>query len=256
MTNAALFSNPDQASLYSLHRPRYPPELFAAVVARCGERSLAVDIATGSGQAATALAGHFDRVIAQDGSTAQLAHANRQRSNVEYQQADAHSTGLPDHCADLVTVAQALHWFDCPRFYREVRRVLRPGGCFAAWTYALPTLWHEGHPANAVLWQLFDGVLSSYWAAGRKHVEAAYVGVEPVTGADFGSVERLTFDSTRTASVDDVVRAPHTVAVAAFKAARTVHASSSTWLLHLPAPCMPLADAGPHAWLPSGCRLA
>jgi ubiquinone/menaquinone biosynthesis C-methylase UbiE len=211
MTNAALFSKPDQASLYSLHRPTYPRELYAAIVARCSQRSLAVDIATGSGQAATALAGHFDRVIAQDGSTAQLEHADRQHSNIEYQQADAHSTGLPDHCADLVTVAQALHWFDCPRFYREVRRVLRPGGCFAAWTYALPMLCHEGHPANAVLWQLFDGVLGPYWAAGRKHVEAGYVGSEPVAGQDFGSVERLTFDSTRTARVDDVVRALHTL---------------------------------------------
>jgi ubiquinone/menaquinone biosynthesis C-methylase UbiE len=55
-------------------------------------------------------AGQFEKVIAQDGSEQQLQHADRQYANVEYQQADAHSTGLPDHCADLVTVAQALHW--------------------------------------------------------------------------------------------------------------------------------------------------
>jgi ubiquinone/menaquinone biosynthesis C-methylase UbiE len=55
-------------------------------------------------------AGHFEKVIAQDGSEQQLQHADRQHPNVEYQQADAHSTGLPDDCADLVTVAQALHW--------------------------------------------------------------------------------------------------------------------------------------------------
>jgi ubiquinone/menaquinone biosynthesis C-methylase UbiE len=53
---------------------------------------------------------HFETVIAQDGSAEQLQHADRQHANIQYQQADAHSMGLPDHCADLVTVAQALHW--------------------------------------------------------------------------------------------------------------------------------------------------
>lgn len=55
-------------------------------------------------------AGYFNKVVALDGSAQQLQHADRQHANVEYQQADAHSTGLPDACADLVTVAQALHW--------------------------------------------------------------------------------------------------------------------------------------------------
>lgn len=86
-----------------------------------------------------------------------------------------------------------------------MRRVLKPGGCFAAWTYGLPTLCHKEHPANAVLWGLFDGVLGSYWAAGRRHVEAAYIGIEPVAGMDFGSVQRLSLDTAKTACVDDVV---------------------------------------------------
>lgn len=93
-----------------------------------------------------------------------------------------------------------------PQFYREVRRILKTGGCFAAWTYGLPTLCHKGHPANAVLWELFDGVLGSYWAEGRKHVEAAYRGIEPVQGQDFTHVERLTFHTSRMARVGDLVR--------------------------------------------------
>jgi SAM-dependent methyltransferase len=95
--------------------------------------------------------------------------------------------------------------FDHPTFYREVRRVLKPDGCLAAWTYGLPTLCNKEHPANTVLWGLYDDVLGSYWAAGRRHVEAAYIGIEPVMGTDFGSVKRLSFDTTRTACVDDVV---------------------------------------------------
>lgn len=72
-------------------------------------RLLAVDVATGSGQAAVDLAKHFQRVIALDESAAQLRFA-MQAPNMEYRRADAHATGLPDNYADLVTAASALHW--------------------------------------------------------------------------------------------------------------------------------------------------
>lgn len=84
--------------------------------------------------------------------------------------------------------------------------MLKPGGCFAAWMYGLPTLCHKGHPANEVMWHLYDTVLGGHWAAGRKHVEAEYVGIEPVIGQDFSTVERFSFETTRTAHVNDVVR--------------------------------------------------
>jgi spermidine synthase len=96
--------------------------------------------------------------------------------------------------------------FDHPKFYTEVRRVLKPDGCLAAWTYGLPTLVKKGHPANNVLRHLFDGVLGPYWAAGRKHVEDQYAGIAPVQGQDFESVERLSFDSKIQTTVDDLVR--------------------------------------------------
>lgn len=56
----------------------------------------------------------YSRVIAQDGSEEQLKNAVKM-PNIEYQHADAHQTGLSDHCADLITVAQALHWCVCTR---------------------------------------------------------------------------------------------------------------------------------------------
>jgi ubiquinone/menaquinone biosynthesis C-methylase UbiE len=107
---ARLFDNHQQAAAYSRHRPTYPPALYDAVLGATRGRDLAVDIGTGSGQAAVVLAEHFQRVVAQDGSAAQLQHANRERENVTYEQADACATGLTNQCADLVTVAQALHW--------------------------------------------------------------------------------------------------------------------------------------------------
>lgn len=108
-----------------------------------------------------------------------------------------------DRCAGRLHAAAR---FDFPRFYKEVRRVLKIGGCFATWMYGLPTLCHKGHPANEVMWHLYDTVLGGHWAAGRKHVEAEYVGIEPVVGQDFNSVQRLSFETTRTARVNDVVR--------------------------------------------------
>jgi hypothetical protein len=56
-----------------------------------------------------------------------------------------------------------------------------------------------------VLWQLYDGVLGPYWAAGRKHVEEGYAGIAPVPGQDFASVERLSFDVRNQGTFDDVV---------------------------------------------------
>jgi SAM-dependent methyltransferase len=105
------------------------------------------DCGTGNGQAARALAEHFHRVHATDLSAEQIAQAEID-PRIDYRAAPAEASGLPGHSCDLVTVAQALHWFCGDAFYAEVRRVLKPGGVFAAWTY---TLLH-GEPAlNAVV---------------------------------------------------------------------------------------------------------
>ena len=51
--------------------------------------------------------------------------------------ASAEHSGLSDHSADLITVAQAIHWFNFDVFYAEVRRVLKPKGCLAVIGYGL-----------------------------------------------------------------------------------------------------------------------
>lgn len=114
------------AKAYAACRPTYPTGLIEYLASLCAARKLAWDAGTGSGQAAVRLAAHFERVLATDASPEQIGHAQAHQ-RVEYRLALAHDSGLPSHSADLVTVAQALHWFDLPRFYAEVRRVLRPG---------------------------------------------------------------------------------------------------------------------------------
>jgi SAM-dependent methyltransferase len=159
------------AGAYAEHRPRYPDRLFAWLAELPAGRELAWDCATGSGQAAVGLADHFDRVIATDASEAQIAAAVA-HPRVEYRVAPAESSGLASDSADLVAVGQALHWFDRPAFYAEARRVLRPDGVVAAWTYGHSFL---GDPrADAALRRFYSETVGPDWPPERALVDAGY----------------------------------------------------------------------------------
>jgi len=128
---------------------------------------LAWDCATGNGQAAVELGEVFDRVIATDASEKQVANAE-QRPRVEYRVAAAETSGLEAGTVDLITVAQALHWFDLEKFYAEARRVLKPLGVLAAWAYKLATV----TPAiDAVVNHYYSDVVGLYWPPERVLVE-------------------------------------------------------------------------------------
>jgi SAM-dependent methyltransferase len=159
------------AGSYADFRPGYPPELFAWLAAQCAGHELAWDCGAGSGQASVALAAHFARVHATDASADQVAHVEPHPC-VEYRVAPAEQSGLPDRSADLVTVAQALHWFDLPAFYAEVRRALKPGGVIAAWTYGVHVT--EGDDVNAVVRHFYEHVVGPCWPPERRHVENGY----------------------------------------------------------------------------------
>ena len=130
----------DAAASYATFRPRYPAALFDFVATLPIRRGTVWDCATGNGQAAIPLAEHFDRVIATDASADQIAHAEP-HPRVSYRVALADASGLEvASSVDLVTVAQALHWFPLDRFFGEVRRVLVPDGVLAVWCYTRPLL--------------------------------------------------------------------------------------------------------------------
>ena len=122
------------AGAYALRRPSYPDQLFAYLAGLTRDHDLAWDCAAGSGQASVPLARYFQKVIATDLSAAMLAQAPP-HSAIEYRVALADESELDPGCADLVTVAQALHWLQLDTFYREVDRVLKPAGVLAVWTY-------------------------------------------------------------------------------------------------------------------------
>lgn len=155
---------------YRAFRPDYPPELFAFLASVAPRRDLVWDCGTGNGQAAVALAEYFARVAATDASAEQIRNAEP-HPRVEYVVAPAEQCPLPNHSADLVTVAQALHWFDLDRFYAEVRRVCRPSGLLAVWTYDFHSV---NDPIDAVLDRLQKQFVRPYWPAERALVDAGY----------------------------------------------------------------------------------
>lgn len=159
-----------RAELYARARPTYPAALFTDLAVLAPATGSVWDCGTGNGQAAVGLAACFGRVIATDPSTAQLAQAER-HPRVEYRVASEAASGLPAASVDLVTAAQAAHWFDQARFHAEVRRVLRPGGMLAIWCYSLC----EVAPGiDRTLSRFYRETVGPYWPAGRAHVEDGY----------------------------------------------------------------------------------
>jgi len=159
------------AAQYAQSRPTYPDALFDWLLGISPGRALCWAVGAGNGQASVALAQRFEHVRATDLSAAQIAEA-APHERIAYAAAPADESGLPDGSADLVTVAQALHWFDLDPFYAEVKRVLKPGGVFAAWSYGV--LHVEGDAADALLQHFYWNVVGPHWPAERRHVENGY----------------------------------------------------------------------------------
>lgn len=156
---------------YAEFRPRYPSALFDFVTSVATRHGLAWDVGCGSGQATLDLAERFDRVIATDASEGQIARAPA-HPRIEWRVAAAERSGIAPATVDLVTVAQALHWFDLDAFHREVRRVLAPGGALAAWSYMSP---HVDDPAlDALFQEHMYGRLGPYWPPERRLIEEGY----------------------------------------------------------------------------------
>lgn len=159
-----------QAKTYAAFRPTYPEALYKFLFSHLNGRTAAWDCATGNGQVAQRLAGEFKSVYATDISQAQLDNAYKSE-NIFYSIAPAEKTEFENQQFDLITVAQALHWFDLPLFYEEVRRTLKQDGLLAVWGYSMLTV-------DAAIDPLFEDFyfneVGSYWDEARKLVEDKY----------------------------------------------------------------------------------
>ena len=156
---------------YAAYRPRYPEKLYQWLASVSPGTRLAWDAGTGNGQAAVALAAFFQRVIATDFSADQIREAAAD-PRVEYQVASVEKSGLADESVELITIAQALHWFNPEAFFAEARRVLVPGGVIAAWTYGV--VHGDDRPTDELLHQFYYDEMGPWWPENRKLVEAGY----------------------------------------------------------------------------------
>lgn len=162
-----------QAEIYVQYRPTYPKELYDYLASLTKDHVLAWDCGTGNGQSALQLAEFYENVYASDPSEQQIKNAIL-HSQINYRVESAEQTALEDQSVDLITVAQAIHWFDFDRFYAEVKRVLKSDGIIAVWAYSFPDISPELDP---IIRNFHDNVVGEFWQKENRMIENEYVDV-------------------------------------------------------------------------------
>ncbi|MGH2666328.1 class I SAM-dependent methyltransferase [Flavobacterium sp.] len=161
------------SSEYSKFRPSYPNDMIQEIVALVNTKDKALDVATGNGQVAAVLADFFQTVYATDISENQLLQAP-QIQNVIYKKMQAEYTDFDANQFDLITVAQAIHWFDFEDFYKETYRILKPDGIFAVLGYGF---FSANGDSDGILWHLYEDILGTYWYPERQYLTDRYQGI-------------------------------------------------------------------------------
>lgn len=162
------------SSDYLQYRPQYPAQLFDFIMNQSYNNDLAVDVGCGNGQATIELGNRFRSVIGFDPSRSQIEQAIS-HPKVEYRIGKAENLHLDDHSVDLLTVAQAIHWFNVDLFLKEVKRVVKPNGLLAFWTYQKPIF--EGDIIDCI--SNFYEIIQPFWPEDRKFVDEGYESINP-----------------------------------------------------------------------------
>jgi SAM-dependent methyltransferase len=182
------------SAAYATFRPRYPDALFEFLARAAPAREEAWDAGTGTGQAASGLAQYFGHVTATDASATQIAQATP-HEKISYRVASAEASGVSARSVDVVSAAQALHWFDRPRFWAEVRRVLRPRGVIAVWTYVMLQIAPD---IDVIVNHFYHDIVGPFWPPERRITEERYQTIEfPFTEFEaphFVIEQRMTLD--------------------------------------------------------------
>jgi ubiquinone/menaquinone biosynthesis C-methylase UbiE len=162
-----LFS--EHSKLYSQFRPTYPKELYEFIFSHVNEFDTAWDCGTGNGQSARVLSKKFRKVLATDISANQIEQAFK--SETIFYSVCGERTPFANNSIDLVTVAQAIHWFDLDAFYKEVNRVAKSNAALAVWGYSLLSI----HPEiDLLLLDFYKNVVGTYWDKERHLIDEQY----------------------------------------------------------------------------------
>ncbi|HEX2970924.1 MAG TPA: class I SAM-dependent methyltransferase [Tepidisphaeraceae bacterium] len=161
--NVARFSG--FADCYDAYRPSPPPILLDVLtqLAQVPRPRLIVDLGSGTGISTRLWIGRAEQIIGIE-PNADMRHqaelhttGSPAAQSIRYQEGLSTQTGLHDACADIVTCCQSLHWMEPQPTFREIARILRSGGIFAACDTDWPptTLW-EADAAYSALEQRVD----------------------------------------------------------------------------------------------------
>jgi SAM-dependent methyltransferase len=157
---------------YSFSRPIYPDVLYRFLNDITPNKDMAWDCATGNGQAAIGLCKYFKNVIASDASKGQLEYQFN-RNNIRYEMFSAEKADIQDNSVDLITVAQAAHWFDLDKFYKEVTRVSKSNGVLAIWSYGMHKIDSDIDKISEKL-NVGGDILGRYWPKETNYVKEDY----------------------------------------------------------------------------------
>ncbi|WP_286761165.1 class I SAM-dependent methyltransferase [Salegentibacter sp. UBA1130] len=159
-----------QSSSYARYRPAYPQELYEFLNEKLTATETAWDCGTGNGQVAGELADFFQKVEATDISKQQLENAVR-KPTIHYSVQRAEETNFQDKTFDLITVAQAVHWFNFKTFYNEVERVLKPNGIIAIIGYSL---FKSNLETDKLIHKFYKDIIGPFWDEERRYLDEKY----------------------------------------------------------------------------------
>jgi len=159
-----------QSKTYKKFRPEYPEELFQMILSMSKERNECWDCGTGNGQVAKELSKYFRKVHASDISENQIKVAEK-RSNIEYSVTRSEKTNFKENQFDLITVAQAIHWFDLKKFYAEAKRVGKNNSKIFVWGYGLLKIDKE---VDKIIQKFYQEIVGPYWNKERGHIDSEY----------------------------------------------------------------------------------
>ncbi|MHB1483542.1 MAG: class I SAM-dependent methyltransferase [Saccharofermentanales bacterium] len=124
-----------KAKAYEKARPGYPVAVIDYINSLVRSNAVFADIGAGTGKFTVLLARSGYEVFAVEPNAdmqERLVVTLASYPNVKVVAGAAEATTLPDNSVDVITCAQALHWFDPNAFWSECRRIGRPGGIVIA----------------------------------------------------------------------------------------------------------------------------
>ena len=192
----------DRVEAYQKYRPGYPPGLVSSLLEKTGldAGAIVADVGSGTGIFTRLLLDHDLHVAAVEPNTNMRLVAETALS--DYQQftsieGTAEQTGLEDDSIDLVTAAQAFHWFNNPATKTEFQRILKPDG-------KLALIWNK-RAVSEPFQQAYDNILSEY-APEYNKVNHMNLDEDDIAGFfSEGSMELLHFDNSQSLDFSELI---------------------------------------------------